>query len=108
MNIYFCPYLNRDVLLSDERYEHIKNHHPEMLPEYEYSLAETIKNPDSIRNSSRFQNALLFTKYYDNIREGKYIVVVVVNEIHPEPRDWIITAYITRKLQNGVIKWKKK
>lgn len=108
MKIIFCPYLDRNVILTDERYDHIKKQHPELLPEFEYTLEHTIANPDTVRKSSRFINARLFTKYFDNIRNGKYIVVVIVNDAHLETRDWIITAYMTRKLSDGVVEWEKK
>ncbi len=108
MIIFFCPYLKKEVILTDERYAHIKKQHPELLPEYESALSETIKDPDSVRKSARFQNARLFTKYFDNIRGGKYTVVVVVSDTQPEQRDWIVTAYIARKLSGGGIEWEKK
>ena len=108
MNIFFCPYLKRDVILTDERYDHIKNQHPDLLPDYESAVEETVLDPDSVRKSARFQNARMFTKYFNNIRGGKYAVVVVVSDTQPEQRDWIITAYITRKLSDGEIEWEKK
>ena len=108
MNVFFCPYLKREVILTDERYEHIKKQHPELLPDYESALKETVLDPDSVRKSSRFQNARMFTKYFENIRGGKHTVVVIVSDTQPEQRDWIITAYITRKLSEGGIEWEKK
>ena len=42
------------------------------------------------------------------VRGGKNTVVVVVSDIYPEQRDWIITAYITRKLGDGGVEWQKK
>ncbi len=108
MNTFFCPYLKREVMLTDERYDHIKKQHPELLPGYESAVKETVIDPDSVRKSSRFKNARMFTKYFDKIRGGKYTVVVVVSDAHPVERDWIITAYITRKLSDGEIEWKKK
>lgn len=103
-----CPYFKKEVILTDERYDHIKSNHPDILPEYELELKETIYNPDSVRKSSRFQNARLFTKFFHNLKGGKYAVVVVVNDTQPEERYWIITAYITRKLSGGIIEWEKK
>lgn len=108
MNAYFCPYLKREIILTDERYNHIKKQHPELLPNYESAVKETILDPDSIRKSLRFNQARMFAKYFENIRGGKYTVVVVVSDSHPEQRDWIITAYITRKLSDGEIEWEKK
>ncbi|HPS58749.1 MAG TPA: hypothetical protein PK514_11650 [Spirochaetota bacterium] len=81
---------------------------PELLPDFEPAVKEAVVNPDSVRKSARFQNARLFTKFFENIRGGKYTVVVVVSDTKPEQRDWIITAYITRKLSDGEIEWEKK
>jgi hypothetical protein len=105
---YYCPYLKRNVVLTDERYELIMKQHPELLPEYEDALKETINDPDTVRKSMRFQNALLFTKFFDNIRAGKYAVAVVISDFLPDPRDWIITAYIARKITQGGVEWQKK
>ncbi|TAL29997.1 MAG: hypothetical protein EPN93_20475 [Spirochaetes bacterium] len=107
MIAYFSPYLGKEVVLTDERYDHIKKQHPELLPEYEFALAETVRDPDSVRKSMRHVNARLFTKYFDSIRDGKYAIVVIVTDSLPEPRDWIITAYLTRKLGGGDVEWKK-
>lgn len=35
-------------------------------------------------------------------------VVVIVSDTKPEQRDWIITAYITRKLSDGEMEWEKR
>ncbi len=103
-----CGYLGREVVLTDERYEHIKIHHPDLLPEYESALIGALTDPDSVRKSDRFPNARLFTKFYEDIRSGRYAVVVVVSDTDPVERDWIITAYVTRKISGGIIEWEKK
>jgi len=87
VNTFFCPYLKREVILTDERYDHIKKQHPELLPDYESAVKETVFVPDSVRKSSRFQNARMFTKHFENIRGGKHTVVVVVSDTQPEQRD---------------------
>jgi len=51
--------------------------------------------------------ARIFYRWFDDVRQGKYVVVVVVSEAAPEERNWIITAYITRRLINGEIEWQK-
>jgi hypothetical protein len=108
MPYYQCPYLSNVVNLNVERKKHIANNHPDLLPQYEDRISEVLKEPDQIRISERFKNAHLFSKWFDNILGGKYIVVVVVSEEWPEGRHWIITAYITRRLSGGEIVWKKK
>ena len=102
-----CPYLSGAVELSDERERHIAETHPDLLPEYRTRIAEVLTDPDQVRISERFKNARLFSKWFHNVRGGKYIVVVVVSETGLVRRHWIITAYIARKLAGGEIEWKR-
>lgn len=102
-----CPYLNTNVELTGERKRHIAKTHPELLPSHEQEMIGTIADPDEIRRSKRYANALLFCKWFSSVKEGKYIVVVILSEASPKERHWIITAYITRKLTHGEIVWQK-
>ena len=102
-----CPYLSGDVKLMDERERHIAENHPDLLPEHRARIAELLSDPDQVRISERFKNARLFSKWFHNVRGGKYIVVVVVSETGVVRRHWIITAYIARKLVGGEIEWKR-
>jgi hypothetical protein len=96
------------VELSDDRYQHILKEHPEVLPEHEKEILETILSPQQIRKSKRFSSARLFTKWFENVRGGKYMVIVVVSDITAKgDRHWIITAYIARKITEGEIEWKE-
>ena len=100
-----CPYLNSQVEITDEREQHIVERHPDLLPQYRQCIADTLAQPDVVRRSARFANARLFTRWFDTVRDGKYVVVVVVSDAAPE-RHWIITAYMARKLAEGEIEWK--
>jgi len=104
---YFCPYLGTDVELTDERAKHIAERHPDLLPEHQDLIAQTLKSPDQIRRSARFGNAMLFSRYDADLRQGKHVVVVVVSKLGPNERHWIITAYMARKLAEGEIEWKR-
>jgi len=108
MTYFQCPYLSKVVELPDERKKHIAENHPDLFPEYEDRIPVVLSNPDQVRVSERFKNAHLFGKWFDNIRGGKYIVVVVISEDWPINRHWIVTAYITRRLSGGTIEWQKK
>jgi hypothetical protein len=46
----------------------------------------------------------LFSRWYPQLGGGKHVVVVVVSDFSGG-RNWIITAYITRKLAEGEIEW---
>ncbi|MFM7578615.1 MAG: hypothetical protein ACKO5Q_16995 [Microcystaceae cyanobacterium] len=86
--------------MTEEREQHIIQNHPRTLPDYLSQLAETLNHPDQIKHSKFDSSALLFSKWFDNIRSGRYFVVVVVNDL-PNQRYWIITAYTARKLAGG-------
>ena len=103
-----CPYLGGDVELTDEREHHIALRHPELLPEHREYIAETLASPDEVRRSSRFSNALLFSRWFEALRTGKYVVVVVISNRSPLARSWIVTAYVARRLtRKGEIEWKR-
>ena len=78
--------------------------HPGTLPDYLTQLAETLSTPDLIRKRSREPNALLFSKWFDTIRLGRYLVVVTISEDEPV-RHWVITAYTARKISGGEKIW---
>jgi hypothetical protein len=104
MREFSCPYLEGGVELTEERERHIATTHPDLLPEYLPQVEETLADPDQIRQSTRMDEALLFSKRFEAIKGGKHIVVVVVSE---QARHWIITAYLARKLTGGTLAWQK-
>ena len=102
-----CPYLNGEVELSEERERHITERHPDLLPEHRPRIAETLAAPDQVRTSARFSSARLFSRWYTDVRQGKYVVVVVVSERIPQARHWIITAYLASRLAQGRAEWQR-
>ncbi|MBE9113725.1 hypothetical protein IQ273_30590 [Nodosilinea sp. LEGE 07298] len=104
--LFDCPYLGTTAELSGEREAHITASHPGTLPDYLNQLADTLENPDLVRGSDRDPTALLFSKWFDSIRTGRYIVVVIVRD-GASSRHWIITAYTARKLTGGETRWQK-
>lgn len=106
MTSFSCPYLQSTVELSSERERHIAERHPDLLPGEHQRIADTLAEPDQVRRSARFGNARLFTRRFDDLRGGKYVVIVVVTDQGPG-RHWIITAYMARRLAEGEIEWKR-
>ena len=102
MKLYFSHYLNTHVELTEERERHIQNKHPDLLPEFRSELILTIASPDQVRISKRMAHAKLFSKWFDDIRMGKHVVVVVMCE---ENRNWVLTAYLSRKRTMGELEW---
>ena len=107
MRTFPCPYLNGEVELTDEREAHIAFTHPDLLPEFLARVRQTLVDPDQVRRSVRMSAARLFYRWFEDVRQGKYVVVVVVSEVAPADRHWIITAYISRRMANGESEWHK-
>jgi hypothetical protein len=98
-----CPYLRGQVELTAERWDHIAERHPDLLPGDEPRIAETMAEPDSVRRNSRADNTRLFTRWFPDLHGGKHVVVIVASA---DRRDWIVTAFITRRLpREGDIEW---
>ena len=102
---FFCPYLGAQVDLLPERERHIAERHPDLLPEHRQCIADTLRDPDQVRRSTRFGKARLFSLWFDSVRGGKHVAVVVVTESGPVDRHWIITAYLARRLAQGETEW---
>ena len=107
MSRFPCPYLKAEVELTEERERHVAERHPDVLPEHRGQLAETLADPDQVRSSRRYGNARLFSRWYTDEQRGKHLVVVVVSEPDAAKRHWIITAYLTRRLAEGAIEWRR-
>jgi len=107
MAYFACPYLGVQVELTEEREQHIAERHPDLLPDHRHCIADTLAEPDQVRRSTRFASARLFTRWFESLRGGKYVVVVVVGDADPDGRQWIITAYVARRLAQGEIEWKR-
>jgi len=102
-----CPYLQTEVELTEERERHIAERHPDLLLEHRARIADTLDDPDQVRRSLRLRNARLFTRWFDTVRGGKHVVVVVVADVAASRRHWVVTAYMARKLTEGDIEWTK-
>jgi hypothetical protein len=107
MKHFACPYLSGEVELTEEREKHIAERHPDFLPKYEAKIAEVLLNPEQIRRSKNFPSARLFTRWFTDVRGGKFVVIIVVTDTAREGRHWIVTGYVARKIQEGEIEWKQ-
>jgi phage-Barnase-EndoU-ColicinE5/D-RelE like nuclease2 len=107
MHKFPCPYLKGEVELTEEREAHIAETHPDILPEYLPQIEQTLADPDEVRRSVRMSGARMFYRWFEDVRHGKYVAVVVVSDAAPTERNWIITAYMTSRLINGEIEWQK-
>jgi hypothetical protein len=102
-----CPWLGGEVELTEERERHIREGHPDLLPEHRDKLAEVLRDPDTIRRSVRAATAHVFSRWYTSLRQGRHVAVIVVSDAALPVRHWIITAYMTRRLAPGEIEWER-
>ncbi|MBI3813824.1 MAG: hypothetical protein HY279_05070 [Nitrospinae bacterium] len=91
------------VELTDERWLHIMKEHPEVARHKE-KIQEVLANPDYAKKSSRDAEVLLYYRFYDDISNGKYMLVVAKKGF----RSFILTCYITDTIKKGVTSWEKK
>ena len=105
--VFDCPHLEVEIDLTEERLAHILARHPELGPDCQALLAATLAHPDQVRRSARIVGARLFSRWQAQVKGGKHVVVVVVSATDVTSRHWIVTAYLTRKLVEGVREWKR-
>ncbi len=101
----FCTFLNEYIEFSQDRIDHILERHPEMDKILKEKIVFVISDPDIILKSSKTDSGMLFSKWFSDVLFGKYVVVVILSE--EKKRHWIVTSYITRRLSQGEIIWKK-
>jgi len=107
MKLFPCPYLQGEVILTDEREQLMSERHPDLLPQYKQCLAETLLKPLHIRCSRRAHNALLFSRWFDDIGPDNYVIVSVIKDNAPRIHPWLITAYLSKRLPKGDIVWQQ-
>lgn len=100
MELLHCPYLGGAIEFTDEREEHIRNRHPDLLLAHRRYIALTLADPDRVQISPKGLAVLLFTRWHNDL--SKYVVVVVV--IDTGPRYWII---IGRRPARGETEWRR-
>ena len=103
MELFQCPYLGRAVELTDEREQHIRDRHSDLLPSRREYIALTLADPDHIQISPSDANARVFTRWFAQL--AKYVIVIVVS--YSSSRNWIITARIARRPAKGVTEWQR-
>jgi hypothetical protein len=103
MEIKYTEKFSGTVELTEERWSHIIKEHPEVLP-FKDRIEVVLKEPDYIKRSSRDANVLMYYKFYDDIFNGNYLLVVVKEAI----RSFVLTCYITDGIRKGETLWEKR
>ena len=96
-----CPYLNENILLTGERYNHIVSKHPRVFQEGVEDFKAALAQPDQIRRNP--QGSLKFV-----VDLGSHFLVIALNRIRHDNSWKIATAYDTEVLSNeDEVLWKK-
>ena len=109
MNRFPCPYLASEIELTDERMAHIRAGHPELILGFSDRIARTLADPDEVRGDPRFPATRLFSRWFEDLLGGKMVVVAVVTEVEGglAVRHWVVTAYVARRITQGIIEWSR-
>ena len=95
---------NVPVRLTDERWRHIIQRHPEMEDQGERVL-ETVAEPDLIQQGDFGE--LLAVRFYASTRLTSKYLVVAYREASPDD-GFVLTAYLTsRPSSTRVVIWKR-
>ncbi|MFM7218734.1 MAG: hypothetical protein ACKO21_00680 [Nodosilinea sp.] len=101
MTQYLNDYQNRSIRLTEERLAHILQH-PEML-ELASQTERVLEEPQVVRQSNSDTRAQLYYRYYEQTMVGAKWLCVVVKRLPDDA--FIITAYLTDKIKQGVDLW---
>jgi hypothetical protein len=105
---FVCPYLETSVELTREREQHILDRHPDLLGKYLDFIKQTLLDPDEVRCDQRFEETLLFSRWFSDIQRGRFLVVAVVSDQVRDALDdrhWIVTAYLSKTVTQGDVVW---
>lgn len=92
------------VRLTEERWRHVLDRHPEMEGLREKTL-ETLAEPDMIQKGD-FGELLAARSYADTLFGAKFLVVAYRENSAED--GFVLTAYLTRRLSSGrEIEWKR-
>jgi len=86
------------IRLTDERYSHIENDHPEMKGQL-LRMEETLTAPETVEVSKSDSSVELYYRFYSKTPvTSKYMCVVVKSNGEDK---FIITSYFTDKIKKG-------
>ncbi|MGN0689608.1 MAG: PBECR2 nuclease fold domain-containing protein [Oscillospiraceae bacterium] len=80
-----------DVIITEERIQHIKNRHPQDYEKYCEYMSEIVKNPQFIIEANKPNTALLLKSFEENGVPFKTILRLVTSNDNPEFKNSVIT-----------------
>ncbi|MBI2655436.1 hypothetical protein HYX06_03365 [Candidatus Woesearchaeota archaeon] len=85
----------RKIHLSDERWKHLNQEHPEVAP-YLEDIKETLKTPLKITAYEYDENVKYYYKYFKEREVAKYLLVIVK---YLNNHGFIVTAYFVKNIK---------
>ncbi|MFN5657600.1 MAG: hypothetical protein ACK5P2_12570 [Pseudanabaena sp.] len=95
-------YQNRQIRLTEERLQHILDH-PEMV-DMRFQLEIVLQNPEVVRQSRSDSKVYLYYRFYEQTIVGAKWLCVVIKDNSNDA--FVITAYLTDKLKQGLELWR--
>lgn len=93
--------LDFDVHVTEEYWKVIVTIKHPVMKGHEEEVKLVLSDPDEIRQSKKDQNVYLFYRFQD---QKRWFCVVVKND---KDEGFLITAYPTDNIKEGIIIWKK-
>ncbi len=92
---------NREIRMTRERLNHIFMTPPE-VKKFENVISDVLRDPCILKRSVYDEEVVLYYKYFEPIK--KYITVAVKINVD----SFVLTSYITDRIKEGDIIWKKR
>ena len=80
-----------EVIITDERIQHIKEHHPNDFERYCQYMREIVENPEYIIEANRPRTALLLKTFIDGDEVFKTVLRLITSGDNPDFKNSIIT-----------------
>ncbi len=110
-NIYSCisdDIVTDDVIITDERIEHIKERHPNDYERFYSYISVIIENPDYIIEANKPKTGILLKEIEDNGEKFKLVLKLAVKEDPKNYKNSVISFwYIGNTTWNKSLKNKK-
>ena len=97
-----------EVIITDERIQHIKEHHPNNYEQYYSYMRSIIENPEYIIEANKPNTALILKSFSNGNETFKTVLRLITSSDNSKFKNSIITFMkITEKEWNRLLKNKK-
>lgn len=97
-----------EVVITDERIQHIKDRHPQDFERYAVYLADIVENPQYILEANKSNTAFLLKKYEESGERFQLILRLAVEGDKPGNKNSVITFLkVGEKRFNRYLRTKK-